>query len=66
MGVLAAWKAGNWIDRVVMVFAVLGFSVPVFVLAYVLIYRFRDRARLAAGAGLHADPRGLLAVAAAT
>jgi peptide/nickel transport system permease protein len=40
MGVLAAWRAGTWIDRVVMVFAVLGFSVPVFVLAYVLIYVF--------------------------
>src|SRR5579863_7740043 len=40
MGVLAAWNAGTWIDRVVMVFAVLGFSVPVFVLAYVLIYVF--------------------------
>ena len=40
MGVLAAWKAGLWIDRVVMVFAVLGFSVPVFVLAYLLIYVF--------------------------
>src|SRR6516162_5825808 len=36
MGVLAAWKAGSWVDRVVMVFAVLGFSVPVFVLAYLL------------------------------
>src|SRR5215469_4780394 len=40
MGVLAAWKAGSWIDRAVKVFAVLGFSVPVFVLAYVLIYVF--------------------------
>jgi peptide/nickel transport system permease protein len=40
MGVVAAWKAGSWIDRVVMVFAVLGFSVPVFVLAYLLIYVF--------------------------
>src|ERR1700674_3747557 len=40
MGVLAAWKAGSWIDRVVMVFAVLGFSVSVFVLAYLLIYVF--------------------------
>jgi peptide/nickel transport system permease protein len=38
MGVLAAWRAGSWIDRVVMVFAVIGFSVPVFVLAYLLIY----------------------------
>lgn len=40
IGVIAAWKAGSWIDRVVMVFAVLGFSVPVFVLAYILIYVF--------------------------
>jgi len=40
LGVVAAWKAGTWVDRAVMVFAVLGFSVPVFVLAYVLIYVF--------------------------
>jgi peptide/nickel transport system permease protein len=40
MGVLAAWKAGTWIDRAVMLFAVLGFSVPVFVIGYVLIYIF--------------------------
>src|SRR5215471_12876512 len=40
MGVLAAWKAGSWIDRMVMIFAVIGFSVPVFVLAYLLIYAF--------------------------
>lgn len=38
MGVLAAWKAGTWIDRAVMVFVVLGFSVPVFVVAYGLIF----------------------------
>jgi peptide/nickel transport system permease protein len=46
MGVLAAWKAGRWIDRVVMVFAVMGFSVPVFVLAYILIYIFAISADL--------------------
>jgi peptide/nickel transport system permease protein len=46
MGVLAAWKAGSWIDRVVMVFAVIGFSVPVFVLAYLLIYVFAISADL--------------------
>ncbi|HTZ36445.1 MAG TPA: ABC transporter permease [Stellaceae bacterium] len=40
LGVLAAWKAGTWIDRLVMLFAVLGFSVPIFVLAYILIYVF--------------------------
>ena len=38
MGVLAAWKAGTWIDYLVMIFAVLGFSIPVFVIAYILIY----------------------------
>jgi peptide/nickel transport system permease protein len=40
MGVLAAWKAGTWIDRAIMVMAVLGFSVPVFVVGYVLAYLF--------------------------
>ncbi|HZU91162.1 MAG TPA: ABC transporter permease, partial [Stellaceae bacterium] len=40
IGVVAAWKAGSWIDRAAMVFAVLGFSVPSFVLAYILIYVF--------------------------
>jgi len=38
VGVLAAWKAGTWIDRLVMGFAVLGFSVPVFVVGYLLAY----------------------------
>jgi peptide/nickel transport system permease protein len=38
LGVLAAWKVGTWIDRAVMTFAVLGFSLPVFVLGYILIY----------------------------
>jgi peptide/nickel transport system permease protein len=40
MGVLAAWKAGSWMDRVIMGFAVFGFSVPVFVVAYLLAYVF--------------------------
>jgi peptide/nickel transport system permease protein len=40
IGVVAAWKAGSWIDRAAMVFAVLGFSAPSFVLAYILIYVF--------------------------
>ena len=38
MGVLAAWKSGTWIDRGIMIFAVAGFSIPVFVLGYILIY----------------------------
>jgi len=40
LGTIAAWKSGSLIDRFVMGFAVLGFSVPVFVLGYVLIYLF--------------------------
>lgn len=40
MGVVAAWKQGTTIDRAVMAFAVLGFSVPVFVVGYVLAYIF--------------------------
>jgi peptide/nickel transport system permease protein len=40
MGVVAAWKAGTWIDRAIMAFAVLGFSVPVFVVGYLLAYIF--------------------------
>ncbi len=40
LGVLAAWKAGTWIDRAVMIFAVAGFSIPVFVLGYMFIYEF--------------------------
>lgn len=40
MGVLAAWKQGSWIDRLVMVLAVFGFSTPVFVVGYLLAYLF--------------------------
>jgi peptide/nickel transport system permease protein len=40
LGVVAAWQAGTWIDRLVMVVAVLGFSVPVFWLGFLLIYSF--------------------------
>ena len=40
MGVLAAWKHGTWIDSVIMILAVFGFSVPVFVVGYLLAYVF--------------------------
>lgn len=40
LGVIAAWKEGSYIDRLIMVFSVIGFSVPVFVVAYMLIYGF--------------------------
>jgi peptide/nickel transport system permease protein len=38
LGVVAAWRFGGWFDRALMGFSVLGFSVPVFVLAYLLIW----------------------------
>src|SRR5262250_1608687 len=40
LGVVAAVRRGTWIDRAVMGFSVLGFSVPVFVIGYTLIYLF--------------------------
>ena len=46
LGVIAAWKHGTWIDRAIMVFAVLGFSVPVFVVAYILAYVFGLQLRI--------------------
>jgi peptide/nickel transport system permease protein len=40
LGVFAAYRQGSWLDRIVMGFSVLGFSVPVFVIGYLLIYVF--------------------------
>src|SRR3981189_653107 len=40
LGVVAAWKAGSWLDRTIMAFAVFAFSLPVFVVGYVLAYVF--------------------------
>ena len=40
LGTLAAWRMGGWLDRILSGFAVAGFSVPVFVVGYVLIYVF--------------------------
>ena len=40
LGILAAWKAGSLLDRAVMALAVTGFSVPVFVVGYILVYFF--------------------------
>lgn len=60
LGTLAAWRMGGWLDRAVMAFSVAGFSVPVFVIGYLLIYLFalelhwfpvQGYQRLAAGLG---------------
>ena len=38
LGTIAAYRSGSIIDRIVMFFSVGGFSIPVFVLGYILIY----------------------------
>lgn len=40
LGTYAAWRAGSWVDRMVMAAAVIGFSIPSFVLGYGLAYIF--------------------------
>ncbi|MFV0475717.1 MAG: ABC transporter permease [Pikeienuella sp.] len=40
LGIIAAWKHGTIVDQLVMAISVLGFSVPVFVIGYVLISIF--------------------------
>ena len=43
LGTLAAWRMGGWLDRLLSGFAVAGFSIPVFVIGYLLIYLFAIR-----------------------
>ena len=40
MGVLAAWRANTWIDRTVMAFSTIGFSIPLFFLGFLMIILF--------------------------
>ncbi len=40
LGTIAAHRAGSWVDRTVMLFSVLAFSVPVFLVGYLLMYAF--------------------------
>ncbi|MER9826562.1 ABC transporter permease [Mesorhizobium sp. M0115] len=37
-GILAAWRAGRLVDRLLLVFSAFGYSVPVFVIGYLLVY----------------------------
>ncbi|MDA0275988.1 MAG: ABC transporter permease [Proteobacteria bacterium] len=38
LGVVAAWRFGGWFDRFLMGFSVFGFSVPVFIVGYLLVW----------------------------
>jgi peptide/nickel transport system permease protein len=46
LGVIAAWRHGGWLDRMLMGLSALGFSVPAFVIGYVLIWIFALRWQL--------------------
>lgn len=60
LGVLAAWKAGTWIDRAVMILAVVGFSVPVFVIGYVMIYVFAMKLQILPVQGFQPIRNGII------
>jgi peptide/nickel transport system permease protein len=45
-GVLSAWKAGQWLDRALTVFALIGVSTPVFFLGAMLLYYLGDKWRI--------------------
>lgn len=61
LGVLAAWRHGGWLDRMLMGFSALGFSIPVFVIGYVLIWLFALKLQWLPVQGYHriADGPGL-------
>jgi peptide/nickel transport system permease protein len=58
LGVIAAWKHGTWIDRFVMALSVIGFSVPVFVIGYVLVQVFAIELRWFPVQGFRSISRG--------
>lgn len=61
LGVIAAWRANSWVDRAIMAFAVLGFSVPVFAIGYLLVYFFAVELRWFPVQGYKALSNGLFA-----
>jgi len=46
LGVIAAWKANTWVDRLIMMLSVLGFAVPSFWLGFNLMWLFALNWRL--------------------
>ncbi|MET4278972.1 MULTISPECIES: ABC transporter permease [unclassified Bradyrhizobium] len=58
-GMLAAWRVGGLVDRTLTAFAALGFSVPVFVVGYFLIYWFAISARWLPVQGYQSIDRGV-------
>lgn len=40
LGIIAAWQVGRWADRVIMAIATAGFSFPIFLVGYALVWGF--------------------------
>ncbi|MEO1018278.1 MAG: ABC transporter permease [Pseudomonadota bacterium] len=59
LGTIAAYRQGSLTDRLVMGFAVMGFSVPVFVIGYALIYLFAVELKWLPVQGYNAIAEGL-------
>lgn len=60
MGIIAATYAGRFIDRACMIFAVLGFSVPVFWLGFIFIWVFAVEIRIFPAVGFVPISEGIL------
>jgi peptide/nickel transport system permease protein len=60
MGIVAAWKANTWIDKTVMVMAVVAFSFPVFVIGYILVYGASLQLRILPVQGYHPISHGVI------
>ena len=60
LGVLAAWRRGSLLDRLVMGSSVFGFSIPVFVAGYLLIWLFAMQWSLFPSQGYRRLADGLL------
>ncbi len=59
MGILAAWKHGSWFDRGIMALSVAGFSIPVFVLGYLVVFFFSMKLDLFPAQGFASISEGL-------
>ncbi|MBB4003051.1 ABC transporter permease [Aurantimonas endophytica] len=59
LGVLAAWKHGSWIDNLVTTASVVGFSIPVFVIGYILIQIFALELKLLPVQGFRSISEGV-------
>jgi peptide/nickel transport system permease protein len=60
LGIVAAWWSGRLIDRLVMLTATAGFSLPVFVLGYILIFAFSIKLKLLPVQGYQSFHQGLI------